>query len=210
MINKQIAVEVTGGLSRTTKMPCSSWSISARMCRMGKILRENVDSSICANCYALKGFYFFGSVQDALSRRYGTWENPLWVESMVFLIQKENKGFFRWFDSGDVQSLEMLEKMVEVAKKLKKTKFWLPTKEYSIVAQYVEKHGKFPSNLNVRISAYLIDGKPPTALAKRLGVTTSTVVSSGATCIAPKQNGECGDCRKCWSKRAQNISYKKH
>ena len=39
---------------------------------------------------------------------------------------------------------------------------------------------------------------------------TSTVVTAGATCPAPKQNNECKNCRNCWTKSIKNISYGKH
>jgi len=39
---------------------------------------------------------------------------------------------------------------------------------------------------------------------------TSTVVTSGRTCPAPDQGGQCGDCRQCWSDSVSNIAYGKH
>jgi len=39
---------------------------------------------------------------------------------------------------------------------------------------------------------------------------TSTVVTSGATCPAPSQEGQCKDCRNCWNKEIKNVSYGQH
>ena len=39
---------------------------------------------------------------------------------------------------------------------------------------------------------------------------SSEVVTSGATCPAPKQNNECRDCRACWDATIKTVSYGKH
>jgi len=39
---------------------------------------------------------------------------------------------------------------------------------------------------------------------------TSTVVTEGATCPAPKQGNACGDCRACWDPKVKNVAYGKH
>ncbi len=41
--------EITGGLSQTTKMPESSFSIPAKHCKVGSKLRE-VKGSVCHEC----------------------------------------------------------------------------------------------------------------------------------------------------------------
>ena len=45
----------------------------------------------------------------------------------------------------------------------------------------------------------------------------ATVSASGhnngdhfGTAAAPKQDGECGDCRACWDTNVKNVSYKEH
>lgn len=138
-------------------------------------------------------------------------ELPEWVPAMVDAIHtKERSGFFRWFDSGDLQSLGMLEKIVAIAEELPEVKFWLPTKEYSVVSEYLEKHGEFPENLTVRLSAYMVDKAGPNLLAEQLGLTTSEVRTKGETCPAPTQGNKCLDCRACWDRGVQTVIYKKH
>ena len=56
----------------------------------------------------------------------------------------------------------------------------------------------------------MVDGKPPTSLAKKLGLTTSGVSPDGFNCPASKQGNECGECRACWDNTVDNINYKKH
>ena len=151
-----------GGLSKPSKMPSFGYSLSAFKCKVGSKLREVLNST-CANCYALKGRYVFPNVQEALDRRLEKVENnPKWVEAMAFLISWycTKTKVFRWHDSGDVQSLEHLVMIVEIANRTKEITHWLPTREVGIVQQYKKKYGKFPINLVVRISATMVNGVP--------------------------------------------------
>lgn len=204
------AWQLVGGLSTPSKMPGYSYSIPAEECRAGSKLRK-VIGSICSKCYALKGFYAYKNSREALRRRFESLSNPLWVKAMTIAISHyEKKGFFRFHDAGDIQSLEHLENICQVVKNLPKIKFWLPTREYGIIGQYKLKYGKFPKNLTIRLSAYMLEGAPPTSIAKVYGVQTSGVKKTGFTCPSPYQGNKCGDCRKCWSKKVPNINYKQH
>lgn len=208
-MDKTLALEIVGGLSSPSKMPCFGFSIPAKRCITGMKLRE-VAGSICSKCYALKGRYAFANVQNALERRFAGLENPRWVEAMAFLLNKvEKSGFFRWHDSGDIQSLAHLSRIVEVCKLTPQIKHWLPTREFSIVAEYL-KTNSLPENLTVRLSALMLESAPPVSIAQRLGLTTSGVSKTGFTCPASNQAGKCGDCRACWSKSVSNVNYKQH
>lgn len=205
-----LAKDITGGLSEPSKMPCYAFSTPAQECKIGKILRR-AKNSICSICYAMKGRYSFGVVKAALARRFIGLNHPSWIQAIVFLILKQEKsGFFRWHDSGDIQDVAHLVRIVEVCKLTPDIQHWLPTREYSMVARYVKEHGAFPSNLTVRLSAYMVDGPPPTSLARRLGVFTSGVASDAFTCPSSSQGGKCVACRACWEKEVSNINYKVH
>jgi len=198
-------------LSSPSKMPCFSYSIPAQKCITGGKLKS-VANSICSKCYAWnRGRYAFSNVKDALNKRFQSLTNPLWVDAMVYMIGKREKsGFFRWHDSGDLQSVEHLEKIAEVCRRLPHIKFWLPTREYATVSKWMEAN-VVPENLIIRLSALMFDAPGPAAIAKRLGLTTSGA-SSGEdfTCPASKQEGKCQDCRSCWDKNIANVNYKKH
>ena len=174
------AKEINGGLSNPSKMPGKAYSIPASRCNVGSRLAK-VKGSVCEGCYALKGMYRFGNVQDALEKRFQSLGNTAWVNSMALLISKQSKDFFRWHDSGDIQSVSHLKKIVDVCKLTPDTKHWLPTREYKIVEQYVDQFGAIPSNLIVRLSAHKVNFPAPTKLAKRLGVQTSSVTTSKDT-----------------------------
>ena len=199
-----------GTLSSPSKMPCYSFSISAKLCITGGKLR-NVKGSICSKCYALKGRYVFSNVQTSLAKRFAGMSDPDWIDKMVFMIGKREKsGVFRWHDSGDIQSVAHLAAIVEIAKRLPNILFWLPTREFSFVSDFMESNS-VPANLTIRLSALMFDGKPPTAIAKRLGLVTSGAsTGDDFDCVSSKQGGKCLDCRACWDKSISNINYKKH
>lgn len=211
MMNKKEALEYVGGFSSPSKMPCYGYSIPAKYCKVGSILRK-VEGTSCSKCYARKGRYVFPKVQNALDRRYKTLTKEKWVDAMIIAINEVQKfGEFRWHDSGDLTSVQHLINIVKVCEGTPTIKHWLPTREYQIVSDFVNGGGKIPDNLIIRLSAVKIDGNAPTELAKRLGVYTSTI-DSGKTfnCLASLQKGKCLDCRRCWNKDVFNISYKKH
>jgi len=190
-------------------MPCHSWSIPAKNCKMGSKLAK-LKTSVCNKCYAMRGFYPTPNVVNALARRFDSLSNPDWVEAMTLAISgTEGSGYFRWFDSGDIQSLAHLEQIAQIAKNLPNIKFWLPTKEFRIVSEFTAKN-KLPENLTIRISGYMIDGPPPVALANRMGVVTSSVSKKAWTCPASNQGNKCLSCRNCWDKTVQNVAYKYH
>lgn len=211
------AITIIGGFSKPSKMPCHGFSISAEKCRVGGYMR-NIEGSTCSKCYALKGNYRFKQVKESHARRLAGMSHPDWVQAMTTAISlSETSGHFRWFDSGDLQDVESLEKIIQVVKSLPEIKFWLPTREWvgikgedSILAQYVAKHGNvWPSNLTLRLSTLMNEGKPPTAIAKRFNAVTSTV-SKTFTCVAPNQGNKCLNCRMCWDKNVANVAYRPH
>ena len=194
-----------GGLSQTSKMPCRSWGISATKCKTGSKLAKK-EGTVCHDCYALKGAYVWPSVRKAHERRLSLINTSGWVDNMVAAINGDE--YFRWFDSGDIQDDNHLVAIVRVVIATPKTKHWLPTKEYLIIARFMRKHGKFPKNLIVRVSSPNIAQAPIEHYQH-----TSTVHTDqpfGRECIAHKQNNECKDCRACWNPRIKNISYKYH
>ncbi len=200
---------LVGGLSETTKMPCYSYNLPADRCGVGSKLRK-VKGSTCSTCYALKGRYVFGRVKKAMERRLEAIRDPLWVEAMILLITNlatrshgQRYDVFRWHDSGDVQDDGHLLKIVEVCRRTPDVRHWLPTREVHIVQNYINKHGNFPPNLVVRVSAPMIGGtmigvpQLPVATVNRPGVVED--------CKAYERGGICGSCRVCWSTASVNY-----
>ena len=197
---KREAKKITGGLSKPSKMPGPAYNLPAWACKTGAKLRK-VPGSPCYGCYAFKGRYNFSNVQLALKRRLEALESPLWVEAMVTLIKGQE--FFRWHDSGDIQSEQHLKNIFEVCKLTPETKHWLPTQE----REYLKDPEAVPANLIIRLSGSKIDGPSPKAWPWTSSVVTS---SEARTCPAPEQGNECGSCRACWDKSTPNVAYGKH
>ena len=206
--------EITGGdLSNTSKMPSKSFNLSALHCGVGSKLAK-VKGSVCDGCYALKGNYRRYKLIDQMIPKTVKINNPKWVDAITWLIlnqdNKKDKNFFRWHDSGDVQSIEHLRKIALVCENTPNVKHWLPTREYKIVNAYLEKYGSFPLNLVVRLSAHMIDGKAPELKELNTSTVHKDKAPIGAVCDAPNRKGQCLDCRLCWMKEVKNISYKLH
>ena len=206
------AKEITGGLSRTSKLECGSFSLSAFDCVTGSKLAK-VKDSVCNKCYARRNTYLYPSVKTAQARRIKKLNNPSWAEAMVKLIRiqalENDTDLFRWFDSGDLQE-GMLAKIVEVCKLTPEIKHWLPTHEASMIIKDKEKlGGKLPANLIIRLSASMIDGNPPKSWEYSSTVHKKTE-PIGFLCKAKDQGGKCLDCTACWNKDIKNISYMQH
>ncbi len=208
-MNIKQANEIVGGLSNPSKMPGYGYSLPAAECLVGSRLRE-VKGSVCEGCYAMKGRYVFPVVQDALYRRLDSvMRDARWEDAMVLLINRRaaKHPYFRWHDSGDLQSVEHLERIARVARRTKAVRHWLPTREYQIVRRWLNTCPDIPDNLTIRLSAHQIGERPPQTDAW----TTSTVdYNVGYQCPAPEQGNNCGDCRACWSPDVQNVNYHKH
>ena len=203
---------MSGGLGTASKMPCHTYGLSAFECRTGSKLAA-IPGSVCSKCYALKGHYLFPVVVNAHAVRLAAIRDDLdgWTLDMIDLIRKEeHSGYFRWHDSGDIQSPEHLHAICLIARELPDIKFWLPTKEYDWIAAYPHA---WPSNLIVRVSHPTLGRSFPAGFAcnnwEVVG-TSSVDAGHGWKCPAPVQGGKCGECRKCWDKGTTNVDYERH
>lgn len=228
------AQEIVGGLSKPSKMPGYAYNLPAMECNVGSALAR-IKGSVCFKCYARKGRYVFKSTIDAMYRRLATIYKPEWVEAMAFLINRYavTKGYteFRWHDSGDIQSEEHLENICEVCRRTPGVRHWLPTKEVHRIRKY---QGDVPDNLCIRTSAFYIDKEPKSRIGELpfSTVHSKTPPEAAHECLAyrtdhtgrvldkeeyrslPKKHGldlgHCGDCRACWSRDVEWVSYAAH
>lgn len=207
-------LELVGGLSSPSKMPGWAYSLPAAECKTGSKLAKRA-GTVCSGCYALKGRYVLPAVQAALYRRLSKITGPHWARAMAELIRRKSKREpnFRWHDSGDIQSLEHIRSIAEVARLTPDVKHWIPSREYRLVREYFASEPNPPANLNVRLSAHMLGGKAPRFPG--LPVTVSTVSKgeppAGAyRCPAPKQGNQCGSCRACWDPSVPHVDYSYH
>jgi len=197
---KKEAREITGGLSKPSKMPGPAHNLPAWRCITGVKLQA-VKGSVCAGCYAMKGRYRFPNVREAMDRRLTALTDPRWVDAMVTLVK--GQPWFRWHDSGDIQSPDHLKNIFEVCNRTPETRHWMPTREVKFLK--LMDPDVVPKNLIIRISSHMIDQGPV-----KHWPWTSTVVTSGKTCPAAEQGNECKDCRACWDRSVKNVAYGKH
>ena len=196
---KKEAKEITGGLSKPSKMPGPAYNLPAAACQTGAKLAL-VPGTVCHGCYAMKGRYRFSNVKTALARRLEALGHPDWIKAMTVLIKGEK--FFRWHDSGDLQSVAHLKAIFEVCNNTPETSHWLPTRE----ARYLPlNHDSIPKNLTIRFSSHKIN-QPPL----KSWPWTSTVSTRDSSCPAQLQNNNCKDCRACWDRKISNVAYPKH
>ena len=191
------AKEITGSLSKPSKMPGWSYGLPAKECKTGGKLQK-VPGSTCYDCYALKGCYVFKVVQDAQYYRLKAIKDRRWVQAMALQINNKKSPEFRWHDSGDVQDEDHLIKIFAVCRLTPTVKHWMPTREAWVKAFLSLK----PDNLVIRFSAPMVNTSAPSSWP-----ATSTVVTTGSTCPAPKQGNECRDCRACWDPEVKNVAY---
>ena len=195
------ALKLVGGLSKPSKMPGWAYGIPARECKTGSKLVK-VKGSTCEGCYALKCCYVFPVVQAAQYKRLDSIKHPGWVKAMTALINSKKSKFFRWHDSGDVQSVKHLAKIFEVCRRSPDVQHWMPTRE-AWVKPYLSRA---PKNLVIRFSMPMVDQEAAASWPH----TSTVVYGSGRTCPAPDQDNACGSCRACWDPSVRNVAYGKH
>ena len=222
-----------GGLSSPSKMyPFKAYSIPAQECIVGSLLAFIIDS-ICSDCFARKGRYLFENVKGALYRRFRLLKLALkkpeqrekWISEIVNQITRYSKGYFRWFDSGDLYSLEHLKMIIEVCQLTPTTMHWLPSKMYPLLKEYENqiKAGTmaYPDNLVIRTSPVKVDASPPPTMfntstvhlnkppvGHKCPITDGGQSCTSVGCVAIVDSVEIP--MPCWSREVENSSYPKH
>jgi len=215
------AKSITGGCGHSSKMPWLTYGLSAFDCQTGAQLAK-IEGTPCHVCYAMKDHYAYPSVRQAHLNRLKSLKNHQWVKAMVTLIEKamvkttRQDWYFRWFDSGDLQSLEHLNKIAKVSRKLPQVTFWLPTQEREMVRQWLATNRK-PGNLVIRYSSPKIGVVPHSrglhsvVLTKEEYTLLDGIENNRVfLCPSSKQDHQCQDCRQCWNTSIKTIGYLKH
>ena len=120
--------------------------------------------------------------------------------------------YFRWFDSGDMYSLKLAEKMYEICKATTWCNHWIPTRmhKFKKFRDVIDRLNAL-DNVVVRLSSDGINGEiiqeaeySSTIIPFIDSLTVATV------CNAPLQEGKCKKCRACWDKSIKVIAYAGH
>jgi hypothetical protein len=118
-------------ISQTSKMKIKgkkvgSWSLPA-----GSSCPGSKDAEVCKSCYAKKGMYRFPTVKDVREYNKIDYHKDDWVDRMVAKVSKFD--YFRWFDSGDIETPELAAKIRLVIHRTKNVKHWLPTRSDKVL-----------------------------------------------------------------------------
>lgn len=196
--------------SKASKMPCRSWSLQALDTCPASIGTDGELVDACKGCYATDGNYRFSNVKAPRLHNRDDWKKADWVDAMV--AELDNDRYFRWFDSGDMYSLKLAEKIYDVMVATPWTKHWLPTRmhKFAKFADILAKMEALP-NVVVRLSSDSINGD---IIA---GNTTSTIIPTIShrkpkmtICEAYEREGKCASCRACWDKDVEVVAYVAH
>ena len=196
-------------LSKTSKMPAKSWSLPAiETCPGAFENGELVDA--CKGCYATDGLYNMPNVKAPREHNKTDWQRSDWIQDMVNAIEGES--YFRWFDSGDMYTVNLVWRIALVCYLTPQTTHWIPT-----------RMGKFPKfaeaiavlesldNVVVRHSSDSITGGLTDHANSSTIIPTREDLPEGAVlCSSIDNDGKCGDCRACWDKEVKTVAYVAH
>jgi len=140
------------------------------------------------------------------------WQRVEWCGDMVAAL--ENDRYFRWLDSGDLYSLALAEKVLEVMQRTPWCKHWLPTRMHKFPKfRMVFDQMRQLENVSVRFSADSIDGSfTPGLHGSTIGPDAATFQAfpGASLCQAYEHEGKCSGCRACWNKEIDLICYPAH
>jgi hypothetical protein len=196
-------------LSKTSKLDgILSWSLQALDTCPGSV---NPDGSLvpaCSGCYATTGNYNYPNVKAPRLHNREDWQRDDWVSDMAQAL--ESQRYFRWFDSGDMYSIGLAEKILQVMQSTPWVKHWLPTRmlKFFKFQGIISKMQALP-NVSVRFSSDSVQGDYVA------GLHGSTIVptiddAKGFACRAYENDGRCNGCRACYDKTVPLISYVAH
>ena len=199
-------------LSKTSKLDgIMSWSLNALDTCQGSIDPKTgglVDA--CKGCYATTGNYRFSNVKAPREFNKRDWLREDWISDMVQGL--DSSRYFRWFDSGDMYSVDLAEKIYQVMILTPWVKHWLPTR--------MEKFPKYKKiiskmraldNVSVRFSSDSVTGEYVQGLHGSVIIPDSSKVQEGMTlCKAYANEGKCNGCRACYDKSVDVIAYPAH
>lgn len=198
-------------ISVTSKLDgIKSWSLQALDTCPGSISSPGVLVDACKGCYATTGNYRYPNVKAPRISNQSDWQRMGWVFDMVKAL--ENDRYFRWFDSGDMYTLGLAEKILEVMRMTPWCKHWLPTRMHKFpkFALVLQNMAALP-NVSVRFSSDSVNGEFTKGLHGSVIVADSTQTTKAMTlCRAYENLGKCSGCRACWDKKVKVIAYPAH
>jgi hypothetical protein len=140
------------------------------------------------------------------------WQRLEWADDMVQELDSDR--YFRWFDSGDVYTLGLAEKILEVMVRTPWVNHWLPTRMHKFPKfSHVFAQMEALPNVKVRFSSDSIRGEYIEGLHGSVigpDVATFQAREGVKLCEAYLHGGNCNGCRACWDKNVPLIAYPAH
>jgi hypothetical protein len=198
-------------ISVTSKLDgIRSWSLQAIDTCPGSVAAPGELVDACKGCYATTGNYRFANVKAPRLHNKEDWKRMTWSDDMVAELSKDR--FFRWFDSGDMYTLALAEKILEVMKRTPWCNHWLPTRMYKFPKfRQVLSEMQALKNVSVRFSSDSVTGEYTKSLHGSVIIPTAEDVKKGMTlCQAYENEGKCNGCRACYDKKVKVIAYPAH
>jgi hypothetical protein len=195
-------------LSKTSKLDgILSWSLQALDTCPGSIGSNGELVPACSGCYATTGNYRFSNVKAPRLENQEDWKSDDWEERMINAL--ESQRYFRWFDSGDMYSIKLAEKILSVMEQTPWVKHWLPTRmvKFDKFKGIVSKMQQLP-NVMVRFSSDSVTGEYTSEHGSV--IVPDPNQAKGFLCRAYEHEGRCNGCRACYDKAVPLVSYPAH
>jgi hypothetical protein len=211
-------------LSNPSKLNSESFALPVddEVCkgRIDQVTNELLEK--CKFCYAdNRGFYAMPDTKRVREDNLAIIKEN--VETFIFFMvgklnRKRNKEF-RWFDSGDIFSIEFIKALIEVCNNTKQTTHWIPTTSWnyneSDKIEFLALLQVLQSLPNVRLRASNPGANQvlnkevyplQSVVVDKLGKSTKELFY----CPASLQAGKCGTCKACYKSSLKTIAYLKH
>ena len=202
---------MTVRISKTSKLDnVKSWSLEALDTCPGSKDENGELVEACSGCYATTGNYAFPNVKEPRAENKEDWRRPDWVADMTKEMRKAK--WFRFFDSGDMYSLELAKKILEVMQATPNTQYWIPTRmgKFPKFAKVIAEMNALP-NVKVRFSSDSITGEFVQGVHGSVIIPAADAAPAGVfVCEAYDREGKCSSCRACYSKDIDVIAYPAH
>ena len=198
--------------SKAGKMPCRSWSLQALDTCPASRDKNGALVPACKGCYAVGGNYRFKNVKSVREENRKDWKRDDWTQDMIEEMNLNDR-FFRWFDSGDIYSIKLAKKILEVCTATPFVFHWIPTRMYKLgkFRPILERLNALP-NVVVRYSSDGVNGETIDGAEFQSTIISdkTKLNSSLKICRAYENGGKCAKCRACWSKENKIIAYIGH
>ena len=198
-------------LSKTSKLDnIMSWSLAALDTCPGSVKADGTLVDACSGCYATTGFYNFGGTKALRVDNKQDWKRDGFIGDFIAALKKQK--YFRWFDSGDLYSVQLAEKIYQIMVNTPQVQHWLPTRmaKFAKYKDILDKMAALP-NVKVRFSSDSITGEYTPGVHGSVIIPSADQADAHVTvCRAYENDGKCNGCRACYSKDVDVVAYPQH